>query len=32
MKAYDELNDEQVKQLRFDLENGYNLFMRSFDE
>jgi len=32
MRVSDELNDEQVKQLRFDLENGYNLFMRSLDE
>ncbi|ORX52973.1 ESCRT-1 complex, Vps28 subunit [Piromyces finnis] len=32
MKVSDELNDEQVKQLHFDLENGYNLFMRSLDE
>ncbi|ORX75142.1 vacuolar protein sorting-associated [Anaeromyces robustus] len=32
MKVTEELNEEQVKQLRFDLENGYNLFMRSLDE
>jgi ESCRT-I complex subunit VPS28 len=32
MRVSEELNDEQVKQLHFDLENGYNLFMRSLDE
>lgn len=32
MKVFEELNEEQVKQLHFDLENGYNLFMRSLDE
>ncbi|CAG8460979.1 2769_t:CDS:2 [Ambispora gerdemannii] len=32
MKASDELNDEQVRQLLFDLENSHNAFYRSLSD
>ncbi|CAG8538680.1 415_t:CDS:2 [Paraglomus occultum] len=32
MKAIDEINEEQVRQLQFDMENSYNAFYRSLSK
>jgi ESCRT-I complex subunit VPS28 len=32
MRASDEINEEQVRQLSFDMENSYNAFYRSLSK